>query len=99
MNVNYAKLIKSVKGASIPQPLSGTLSGHTTGEPFDKHVYNEVKKQLPDNTFRQYEYLNDLYSKNAKIIGLSRKKMSFEKSILLLSALMPRAKKQRLLPL
>src|SRR6218665_5085 len=77
MNVNYAKLIKSVKGASIPQPLSGTLSGHAAGEPFDKHVYNEVKKQLPDNTFRQYKYLNDLYSKNAKIIGIKGRQELF----------------------
>lgn len=54
MNVNYNDLIKKIKGASVPKPLSGTLSGHSAGEPFDKHVYSEIKKQLPnkplDNT-------------------------------------------------
>jgi type II restriction enzyme len=69
MNVNYIDLIKVVKGTSIPKPISGTLSGHSAGEPFDKHVYDAIKKQLPEHTFRQYEYLNDLYSKNPNIIG------------------------------
>ena len=77
MNVNYTELIKNVKGTSVPKPLSGTLSGHAAGEPFDKHVYNEIKKQLPENTFRQYEYLNDLYSKNAKIIGIEARQELF----------------------
>jgi hypothetical protein len=35
-----------VKGTSVPKPLSGTLSGHAAGEPFDKHVYTEIKKQF-----------------------------------------------------
>ena len=38
MIVNYLKLVKKIKGASVPKPLSGTLSGHAAGEPFDKHV-------------------------------------------------------------
>jgi type II restriction enzyme len=69
MIVDYESLIVKIKGTSVPKPLSGTLSGHAAGEPFDKHVYSEIKKQLPDNTFRQYEYLNDLYSKNPNTIG------------------------------
>jgi len=77
MKVNYKELIKKVKGASVPKPLSGTLSGHAAGEPFDKHVYNEIKKQFPKNTFRQYEYLNDLYSKNAKTIGFEARQELF----------------------
>jgi type II restriction enzyme len=44
MIVNYANLIKKVKGTSVPKPLSGTLSGHAAGEPFDKHVYKEIYK-------------------------------------------------------
>jgi type II restriction enzyme len=44
------------------------LSGHAAGEPFDKHVYSELKKIFPHKTFRQYEYLNDLFSKNPTII-------------------------------
>jgi hypothetical protein len=77
MNVNYSKLVKSVKGTSIPKPLSGTLSGHAAGEPFDKHVYNEIKKQFPKNTFRQYEYLNDLFSKNPNVIGFEARQNLF----------------------
>jgi type II restriction enzyme len=69
MKVNYSKLLQKLKGTSIDKPLSGTLSGHAAGEPFDKHVYSEIKKLLPKNTFRQYEYLKDLFSKNPEIIG------------------------------
>jgi len=69
MLVNYNNLIKQIKGSSVPKPLSGTLSGHAAGEPFDKHVYAVIKKQLPMNTFRQYEYLNDLFIKNPEVIS------------------------------
>lgn len=78
MNVDYTELIKNVKGTFVPKPLSGTLSGHSAGEPFDKHVYNEIKKKLPHNTFRQYEYLNDLYSKNATTIGVKARQELFD---------------------
>jgi hypothetical protein len=78
MNVDYTELIKNVKGTFVPKPLSGTLSGHSAGEPFDKHVYSEIKKKLPHNTFRQYEYLNDLYSKNAEIIGVKARQELFD---------------------
>jgi type II restriction enzyme len=70
MIVNYKKLCKILKETSIPKPLSGTLSGHAAGEPFDKHVYSEIKKQFPKHTFRQFEYLNDLYLKNPDVIGV-----------------------------
>ena len=66
-----------MKGSSVPKPLSGTLSGHAAGEPFDKHVYSEIKKQFPQNTFRQYEYLNDLYSKNPNVIGFEARQSLF----------------------
>lgn len=78
MNVNYISLIESIKGTFVAKPLSGTLSGHAAGEPFDKHVYSEIKKQLPQNTFRQYEYLNDLYSKNAETIGVKARQELFD---------------------
>lgn len=42
--VDYGSLIDKLKGSSVPMPISGTLSGHAAGEPFDKHVYNEIKK-------------------------------------------------------
>lgn len=77
MNVDYAQLLKALKGASVPKPLSGTLSGHAAGEPFDKHVYVEVKKQFPKNTYRQYEYLNDLYSKHPHVIGMAGRQALF----------------------
>ena len=69
MLLNYQDLRSKIIGSSVPKPLSGTLSGHSAGEPFDKHVYSIIKKQFPKNTFRQYEYLNYLYSKNPNIIG------------------------------
>lgn len=78
MNVNYSKLRKSIIDSSIPRPLSGTLSGHAAGEPFDKCVYSELKKQFPANTFRQYEYLNDLYSKHPNVIGFEARKQLFD---------------------
>ena len=77
MKVDYEDLVKRIKGSSVPKPLSGTLSGHSAGEPFDKHVYKEIKKKFPKNTFRQYEYLNDLYSKNASIIGFEARQALF----------------------
>jgi type II restriction enzyme len=66
--INYEDLINKIIGSSVQKPLSGTLSGHAAGEPFDKHVYSEIKKVFPNRTFRQYEYLNDLFSKNPKVI-------------------------------
>ena len=66
--VNYDKLKANIIGTSVPKPFSGTLSGHAVGEPFDKHVYLELKKMLPNRTYRQYEYINDLFSKNPKVI-------------------------------
>jgi hypothetical protein len=48
MNVNYTKLKKELTGSSVPKPLSGTLSGHAAGEPFDKHVYAQIKNNFPN---------------------------------------------------
>lgn len=64
MFVNSQDLITKLKGTSVPKPLSGTLSGHSAGEPFDKHVYKLIKEQQAENAYRQYEYLNFLYSSN-----------------------------------
>ncbi|MDR2066173.1 MAG: HincII family type II restriction endonuclease [Prevotellaceae bacterium] len=85
MIVNYTDLIQKIKKTTVLKPLSGTLSGHATGEPFDKHVYAEIKKQFPVNTFRQYEYLNDLYSKNPDVIGFdARQKLVDSPTVLFL---------------
>lgn len=68
MILNYNKLKNSLLGISILRPVSGTLSGHAAGEPFDKLVYEHIKAMFPNNTYRQFEYLNDLYSKNPSVI-------------------------------
>lgn len=78
MYVNYKKLAESIQGTSIPKPASGTLSGHAAGEPFDKHVYAELKRQFSDNAYRQYEYLNDLYSRNPSVIGFRARQELFD---------------------
>ncbi len=67
--VNYEELKNKIIGSSVPKPISGTLSGHAAGEPFDKHIYLELKKVFPNKTYRQYEYLNDLFNKNPKVIS------------------------------
>lgn len=56
--VDFNAIGNIVRGLAVPKPLSGTLSGHAAGEPFDKAVYNELKKVYGDRIFRQYEYLN-----------------------------------------
>lgn len=76
--VDYTDLIHKIKGTTVPRPLSGTLSGHAAGEPFDKHVYLEIKKQFPKNTFRQFEYLNDLYTQNSEVIGYEAREKLFK---------------------
>jgi type II restriction enzyme len=60
----YDKLAKELINTKVPKPLSGTLSGHAAGEPFDKYVYQILKSWFPDKTFRQYEYLNFLFTNN-----------------------------------
>jgi hypothetical protein len=36
MTMNFIELQKIITGCAIPKPISGTLSGHAAGEPFDK---------------------------------------------------------------
>ena len=67
--VNYTELKTKIIGTSVPKPVSGTLSGHAAGEPFDKHVYSKLKEVFPTKTFRQYEYLNDLFRRNPRVIS------------------------------
>ena len=77
MFIDYEKLARKMISASVPKPLSGTLSGHAAGEPFDKNVYSEIKKQYPGKTFRQYEYLNDLFTKNLDKTSVSDRNKLF----------------------
>ena len=70
-SVDYELLIENMKGRIVERPNSanrGTLSGHAAGEPFEKSVYTYLKTQYPNNVFKQYEYLNDLYLKNPRKI-------------------------------
>lgn len=60
----YEKIAKKIIGTKIPKPISGTLSGHAAGEPFDKFLYQELKSKFPDNVFRNFEFLNTLYLNN-----------------------------------
>lgn len=62
MQIDFVKLRLELIGSKIPRPLSGTLSGHAAGEPFDKFVYGILKAEYPENVYRQYEYLNELFS-------------------------------------
>lgn len=64
MSIDLDFLKKELVGTMVPKPISGTLSGHAAGEPFDKHVLRFIKKLYPETTFRQYEFLNKLYSDN-----------------------------------
>jgi type II restriction enzyme len=76
--VDYDYLVKQILGKRIPKPLSGTLSGHAAGEPFDKYVYGELKKILPNVTFRQYEFLNALFSKHPTVISYAERLNLFQ---------------------
>ena len=73
MNKKFSKdkletIVNKLLNKTIPAPISGTLSGHAAGEPFDKYVYKILGENY-NNIFRQYEYLNHLYSKNSHIFS------------------------------
>ena len=70
MKIDIRSLKRDLVNTTVPKPVSGTLSGHAAGEPFDKHVYKFVKEKYPKETFRQYEYLNKLYSQNPKALSV-----------------------------
>jgi len=64
MSIDLVPISKAMIGQTVPRPTSGALSGHVVGELFDQLVYKLIKKQLPKTTYRQYEYLNELYAKH-----------------------------------
>lgn len=74
MKIDLTILRKELIRQTVAKPKSGTLSGHAAGEPFDKLVYAVIKEQYPKKTFRQFEFLNDLFLKNPKAITLEQKK-------------------------
>ena len=71
MNIDIKFLEKKLVGTTVLVPVSGTLSGHAAGEPFDKHAYRFIKEHYAGKTFRQYEFLNKLYSDNPKAISVN----------------------------
>jgi len=83
MIIDFDKLLNKIIGTSIPKPASGTLSGHAAGEPFDKHVYEILKECYPGKVFRQYEYLNFLFTKNPEAVGVEARNALFESPTLL----------------
>lgn len=64
MRLNYSAIREHILNETVPVPLSGTLSGHAAGEPFEKNVLKKIKELYPNNTFKQFAYLNDLLLKN-----------------------------------
>ncbi len=72
--IDFTELLKCLNDKEVERPNraeSGTLSGHAAGEPFEKLVYQHLKKVYPSNIYKQYEFLNDLYRKHPKSISTS----------------------------
>jgi hypothetical protein len=65
MEVNFLKDV--LVNTRIQKPLSGTLSGHAAGEPFDKHVQELLIAKYPNKVKRQYEFLNELFTLNSNV--------------------------------
>ncbi|MBT9145831.1 MAG: Type-2 restriction enzyme HincII [candidate division WS2 bacterium] len=63
--MNYSFLESEMIGKTVDKPVSGTLSGHAAGEPFDKLVNSIIRERYPYSTYRQFEYLNKLFSDNS----------------------------------
>lgn len=75
-NVKFNTVISSMKDIRVDRPNKasiGTLSGHAAGEPFEKTVYHKLKEIYPNNIFKQYEYLNDIYLRNPKHITVKQR--------------------------
>jgi hypothetical protein len=73
MNIDISYLNKELLGVKIPVPLSGTLSGHAAGEPFDKKAFSLIKSHSPNDTYRQYEFLNYLYVNNPAAVTTNQR--------------------------
>lgn len=80
-NIDYAEVINQMINQEVERPnkaISGTLSGHAAGEPFEKTVYYMLKEKYKDKIFKQYEYLNDIFLKNPKYITLEQRNSLFD---------------------
>lgn len=74
--VDFKNLVVSMKGQTVERPnraSAGTLSGHAAGEPFEKCVYHKLKNTYPNNIYKQYEFLNDIYLRNPRHITVEQR--------------------------
>jgi hypothetical protein len=62
----------------FPKGYNKAASGHASGDFFEKKVYSILREAMPHKVFRQYELLNDLYSKNLKTIKEADKSLLFK---------------------
>ena len=79
--VDFNSLVSCMRNQIVERPnkaSSGTLSGHAAGEPFEKNVYYILKDKYPNNIFKQYEYLNDIYLRHPKHITVEQRNALFE---------------------
>ena len=74
--VDFSTVVSLMKNQIVERPnraSAGTLSGHVAGEPFEKSVYYMLKEMYPNNIFKQYEYLNDIFLRNPKHITVEQR--------------------------
>lgn len=79
--IDFKVLAQSMIGQEVERPnkaTSGTLSGHAAGEPFEKCVYHKLKDEFPNNIYKQYEYLNDIFLRNPQHISVKQRYALFE---------------------
>lgn len=81
MRLNYSDIREHILNQTVPTPLSGTLSGHAAGEPFEKNVFKKIKELYPSNTFKQFEYLNKLFLDNPQCTTYEERLSLFESDL------------------
>lgn len=78
--VDYQAIVPTFLMRTVERPnkaSSGTLSGHAAGEPFEKLVYRTLKGLHPDRIYKQYEYLNELYSRHPRLTKVDARNSLF----------------------
>lgn len=83
---DYNYIVSKLLNTEVERPNkhdNGTLSGHAAGEPFEKLTYHLLKQKFPENIYKQYEFLNDLYMRHPLSISLKAKKALFDSPVAL----------------
>jgi hypothetical protein len=62
-SADLEKALTGLVGRTVPRPV-GTLAGHAAGLPFERLIDRILRDQLPGQTFRHYELLNQIYEHN-----------------------------------